>query len=112
MDALLFVVPTTRGVKLGESWTSVRSASRRKLGLSPWMKLKPLLPRIPPMSSGEIEAGQFGGSPPLPEESVTTITVATYLVANRNVSGDAITTLTRTLFQERQAVSGRFLSQT
>ena len=58
------------------------------------------------MSSGEIEAGQFGGSPALPEESVTTITVATYLVANRNVSADAITALTRTLFQERQAVSG------
>ena len=58
------------------------------------------------MSSGEIEAGQFGGSPSLPEESVTTITVATYLVANRNVSADAITALTRTLFQERQAVSG------
>ena len=37
---------------------------------------------------------------------MTTITVATYLVANRNVSADAITALTRTLFQERQAVSG------
>ena len=31
VDALLFVVPTTRGVKLGESWAAVRSASRRKL---------------------------------------------------------------------------------
>jgi uncharacterized protein len=106
VDALLFVVPTTRGVKLGESWASVRSASRRKLAFVSLDEAEALAAANPAYESGEIEAGQFGGSPPLPEESVTTITVATYLVANRNVSADAITVLTRTLFQERQAVSG------
>jgi uncharacterized protein len=106
VDALLFVVPTTRGVKLGESWASVRSASRRKLAFVSLDEAEALAAANPAYESGEIEAGQFGGSPALPEESVTTITVATYLVANRNVSADAITTLTRTLFQERQAVSG------
>jgi TRAP transporter TAXI family solute receptor len=106
VDALLFVVPTTRGVKLGESWASVRSASRRKLAFVSLDEAEALAAGNPAYESGEIEAGQFGGSPPLPEESVTTITVATYLVANRNVSADAITALTRTLFQERQAVAG------
>ena len=106
VDALLFVVPTTRGVKLGESWASVRSASRRKLAFVSLDEAEALAAANPAYESGEIEAGQFGGSPSLPEESVTTITVATYLVANRNVSADAITALTRTLFQERQAVSG------
>jgi uncharacterized protein len=106
VDALLFVVPTTRGVKLGESWAAVRSASRRKLAFVSLDEAEALVAANPAYESGEIEAGQFGGSPPLPEESVTTITVATYLVANRNVSADAITALTRTLFQERQAVSG------
>ena len=106
VDALLFVVPTTRGVKLGESWASVRSASRRKLAFVSLDEAEALAAANPAYESGEIEAGQFGGSPALPEESVTTITVATYLVANRNVSADAITALTRTLFQERQAVSG------
>src|SRR5215207_8320352 len=104
VDALLFVVPTTRGVKLGESWAAVRSASRRKLAFVSLDEAEALAAANPAYESGEIEAGQFGGSPALPEESVTTITVATYLVANRNVSADAITTLT--LFQERQAVSG------
>ncbi len=106
VDALLFVVPTTRGVKLGESWASVRSASRRKLAFVSLDEAEALAAANPAYESGEIEAGQFGGSPSLPEESVTTITVATYLVANRNVSADAITALTRTLFQERQAVAG------
>ena len=106
VDALLFVVPTTRGVKLGESWAAVRSASRRKLAFVSLDEAEALAAANPAYESGEIEAGQFGGSPALPEESVTTITVATYLVANRNVSADAITALTKTLFQERQAVSG------
>jgi TRAP transporter TAXI family solute receptor len=106
VDALLFVVPTTRGVKLGESWALVRSASRRKLAFVSLDEAEALAAANPAYESGEIEAGQFGGSPSLPEESVTTITVATYLVANRNVSADAITALTRTLFQERQAISG------
>jgi uncharacterized protein len=106
VDALLFVVPTTRGVKLGESWASVRSASRRKLAFVSLDEAEALAASNPAYEAGEIEAGQFGGSPSLPEESVTTIQVATYLVANRNVSADAITALARTLFQERQAVSG------
>jgi uncharacterized protein len=106
VDALLFVVPTTRGVKLGESWAAVRSASRRKLAFVSLDEAEALAASNPAYEAGEIETGQFGGSPPLPEESVTTIQVATYLVANRNVSADAITALTRALFQERQAVSG------
>ena len=106
VDALLFVVPTTRGVKLGESWASVRIASRRKLAFVSLDEAEALAASNPAYEAGEIEAGQFGGSPSLPEESVTTIQVATYLVANRNVSADAITALARTLFQERQAVSG------
>ena len=40
--------------------------------------------------------------PTLPAESVTTLLVATYLVANQGVSNDAIAKLTRTLFDERQ----------
>jgi hypothetical protein len=41
----------------------------------------------------------------LPEESVTTLQVATYLVADRNVPGDAISHLARRLFEERQKMS-------
>src|SRR3954453_2961131 len=106
VDALLLVVPTTHGVKLGESWASVRSASRRKLAFVALDEAEALAALNPAYEAGEIEAGQFGGSPTLPEESVTTITVATHLVANRRVPADSITALTRALFQERQAVSG------
>src|SRR3954454_6504215 len=106
VDALLFVVPTTHGAKLGESWASVRSASRRKLAFVALDEAEALASLNPAYETGEIEAGQFGGTPTLPEESVTTITVATYLVANRRVPADAITGLARAIFQERQGISG------
>ena len=41
----------------------------------------------------------------LPEESVTTLQVATYLVADRDVPSDVVSLLTRSLFEERQKVS-------
>src|SRR5436190_4678625 len=60
---------------------------------------------VPAYEAGEIAAGQFGGSPMLPEESVTTLQVATYLVADRNVPNDAITQLIRSLLEYRQKLS-------
>jgi uncharacterized protein len=105
VDALLFVIPTTRGDRLSESWSAVRRASRQKLTFVPLGEAEAIAASNPAYEAGEIIAGQFGGSPALPEESIETIQVATYLVAAGNVSADAITALTRELFQERRAVA-------
>src|SRR3954452_3846931 len=105
VDALLFVVPTTRGATVGESWAVVRRASRRALSFVAIDEAEAIAAAAPAYEAGEIAAGQFGGSPPLPEESVTTLQVATYLVADRRVSDDAITQLTRNLFDERQKLT-------
>jgi TRAP transporter TAXI family solute receptor len=105
VNALLFVVPTTRGANVGASWAAVREASRKKLSFVPIDDAEAIAAATPAYEAGEIAGGQFGGSPMLPEESVTTIMVATYLVADRNISNDAITALTRSLFEERQRIA-------
>jgi TRAP transporter TAXI family solute receptor len=105
VDALLFVVPTTRGAKVGDAWAGVRRASARKLSFVPLDESAGLAAANPAYDAGEIAAGQFGGSPALPDESVSTIMVGTYLVANRNVSASAITSLTREIFDQKQAMS-------
>jgi len=105
VDALLFVVPTTRSSRVGETWLAVTNASRRKLTFVPIEDAAAIAAMAPAYEAGEIAAGQFGGSPMLPEESVTTLQVATYLVADRNVPSDVVSLLTRSLFEERQKVS-------
>jgi TRAP transporter TAXI family solute receptor len=105
VDALLFVVPTTRSSRVGETWLAVTNASRRKLTFVPIEDAAAIAAMAPAYEAGEISAGQFGGSPMLPEESVTTLQVATYLVADRNVPADVVSLLTRSLFEERQKVS-------
>src|SRR5829696_5087676 len=105
VDAVLFLVPTSRSSKVGETWLAVTSGSRRKLAFIPVEDAAAIAAMTPAYEAGEVVAGQFGGSPMLPEESVTTLTVATYLVAARQVPNDVITQLTRSLFEERQKVS-------
>src|SRR5205085_4711061 len=59
----------------------------------------------PAYEAGEVPAGLFGGAPMLPAKSVTTLEVATYLVADRHVPNDVISDLARSLFEERQKMS-------
>jgi TRAP transporter TAXI family solute receptor len=102
VDALLFVVPTTRGPAVRENWAAVRRASHRNLSFLEIEQAEAIAAAEPAYEAGEIAAGQFGGSPALPDESITTLEVATYLVAARTISDDTITQLTRNLFDERQ----------
>ncbi|MHB2210757.1 TAXI family TRAP transporter solute-binding subunit [Methylobacterium sp. CM6257] len=102
VDALLFVVPTTRGPTVRENWAAVRRASHRNLSFLEIEQAEVIAAAEPAYEAGEIAAGQFGGSPALPDESITTLEVATYLVAARTISDDTITQLTRNLFDERQ----------
>jgi len=105
VDAVLFVVPTSRASRVAQTWLAVRDASRRKLAFVPIEDAAAIAAMVPAYEAGEIAAGQFGGSPMLPEESVTTLQVATYLVADRNVPNDAITQLIRSLLEYRQKLS-------
>ncbi|HEX2726331.1 MAG TPA: TAXI family TRAP transporter solute-binding subunit, partial [Beijerinckiaceae bacterium] len=105
VDALLFVPPVSRGATVAESWAAVRTVSRRKLAFTGLDDAETIAAAVPAYEAGEIPAGLFGGSPALPAEAVTTVQVATYLVADRSVANDTITRLTRALFEQRQRVA-------
>lgn len=105
VDALLFVPPVSRGATIGESWAAVRTVSRRKLAFVGLDDAETIAAAVPAYEAGEIPAGLFGGSPALPAEAVTTIQVTTYLVADRTVSNDNVTRLTRSLFEQRQRLA-------
>jgi uncharacterized protein len=62
-------------------------------------------PSFPSRTLQQLPRLRFGGSPLLPEESVTTLEVATYLVADRKVPNDVISQFVRALFDERQKLS-------
>ena len=81
-------MPTTRGATVGESWAAVRRASRRALSFVAIDEAEAIAAAAPAYKA-EIAAGQFGARP-LPEESVTALEVATYLVADRGVSDDYV----------------------
>jgi TRAP-type uncharacterized transport system substrate-binding protein len=61
--------------------------------------------RNPIYESAEILAGAFGGSPPQPEESLDTIGVSHFIVANRSLSEQTIGELARLLYSMRQTVA-------
>ncbi|WP_018262105.1 TAXI family TRAP transporter solute-binding subunit [Methylobacterium sp. WSM2598] len=105
VDALLFTVPATRGARMREKWAAVRRASRRELAFLEISEAEAIAAATPVYEATEIAAGQFGGSPTLPAESLTTLEVATFLVADREVSNDVITQLTRHLFDNRQKLT-------
>ena len=66
--------------------------------------------RNPVYESTEIKAGAFGGSPPRPEESIDTIGINHYIVANRKLSEGTVAEFTRLLFTNRTALAGDLLA--
>jgi TRAP-type uncharacterized transport system substrate-binding protein len=51
--------------------------------------------------SFDIPLGTLRGNPPVPDADLTTLRVASYLVANKNLDADTITTLTQALMNVR-----------
>jgi len=61
-----------------------------------------------PYDSGEIPAGTFNASPPRPNDTVTTITVGHYFMAQRSLSDTKVAAFARQLFGARQAILNEF----
>ncbi|MCI4680675.1 TAXI family TRAP transporter solute-binding subunit [Rhodoblastus acidophilus] len=104
-NALLFVAPTTRSAKVGESWAAVRRAVGKKLEFVAIDDNDAIVEAAPAYETEEIAAGLFGGRPPLPEEEVSTLRVPIMLVADRRISNRTIGALTRNLFENRQRIA-------
>ena len=102
IDALLFIVPTTRSGAISERWASVRKLTRKSMDFVSIDDAEAIEAAAPEFEAGEISSGAFGGSPPVPAENVTTLLVTTYLVADQSVRSDIATELTRFIFENRQ----------
>ena len=64
-----------------------------------------LAQRAPTYEASEIVAGTFGGSPPRPPESVSTIGFSHYIVASRSLSEQVVFEFARLLFGARQVLA-------
>lgn len=104
-DALLFVAPTARNSNVAETWAAVKRAAGKNLAFVPIDENDAVVAAAPAYETGEIPAGLFGGSPPLPEEEVSTLRVPTYLVADRGMADRTVGVLTRNLFENRQRLA-------
>jgi TRAP transporter TAXI family solute receptor len=55
-----------------------------------------------PYESYELPKGTIQGSPPVPDDDLTTLRVPFYLVANKNLDSDVIATLTQEVMESRR----------
>jgi TRAP-type uncharacterized transport system substrate-binding protein len=61
--------------------------------------------RNPAFSSVDIDAGTFGGNPPSPDDSLTSLSFAEYLVARRSIHETLVATLAKVLYSARQTLA-------
>jgi TRAP transporter TAXI family solute receptor len=62
----------------------------------------------PPFKSYELPKGTLRGSPPVPDDDLTTLRVPYFLVANKNLSDDVVTALTKAMMEARRELVGEF----
>jgi hypothetical protein len=60
--------------------------------------------RRPAFQKVEIDAGTFGGTPPQPAESLTTLAFPEYIVARKSLSEDKVATFAKLLYSSRQTL--------
>src|SRR5713226_550811 len=56
--------------------------------------------------SFDVPKGTLRGAPPVPDDDLTTLRASLYLVANKKLSSDLITTLTQTIMRVRRELMG------
>ena len=107
IQALLVVLP------LSEKYIAMlrdifpRNA-KASLGLVPIESAGAIEEVSPPFKSYELPKGTLRGSPPVPDDDLTTLRVPYFLVANKNLSDDAVTALTKAMMEARRELVGEF----
>ncbi len=61
--------------------------------------------RNPAFASLDIDAGTFGGKPPSPDDTLTTLSFPDYLVAHKSVSSSAVGALAKIIYSARQSLA-------
>ena len=61
--------------------------------------------RVPPYESMDIPAGTFGGMPPQPDDSLTTLSYPIYIVARKTFNDDKVAAFSKALYLSRQSIA-------
>jgi TRAP transporter TAXI family solute receptor len=105
--ALLVVAPISE--KYVSLIRSVFSANaKRKPKLVPIESAEAIANAAQAYESYDLPKGSLRGSPPWPEDDLTTLRVPVYLVANKNVDADQVTDLTRAIMDARRDLRDQY----
>ena len=107
ISALLVVAP------LSERYlTLIRNLfqmnSKRKPTLIAIESAEAIATEMKAYESYDVPKGTLRGSPPIPDDDLTTLRVPVYLVANSKLDDDVVTSLTKALIQARRDLLGEF----
>ncbi|MDR3420320.1 MAG: TAXI family TRAP transporter solute-binding subunit [Xanthobacteraceae bacterium] len=103
IDAI-FVAGSATGQAISDA---VAAASRNGQAPSfiPIDQAEGIAKRIPAFDSADIDAGTFGGNPPMPDDTLTTLSFPEYLVARKSFSHEAVGTLAKLIYSSRLALA-------
>jgi TRAP transporter TAXI family solute receptor len=104
IDAVL-AIGTLSGRSVAETVSAVVQAGGGPPVFVPIMEAEAIAQRSPLFESFEIVRGAFGGTPPRPAESVTTLGVSQRLVAQAKLDDNTVAEVTRLLFAMRPSLS-------
>src|SRR5262245_7859952 len=62
----------------------------------------------PPYKSYELPKGTLRGSPPVPDDDLTTLRVPFYLVANKSLSDEVVTALAKSMMEARRDLAAEY----
>lgn len=105
--ALLVVAPISE--KYVSLIRNIFSANaKRKPGLVPIDSAEAIANAAPAYESYDLPKGSLRGSPPFPEDDLTTLRIPIYLVANKKVDADQVTDLTRAIMDARRDLRDQY----
>jgi TRAP-type uncharacterized transport system substrate-binding protein len=104
VDAIVTVGPPSSKF-IAEAIAEAARSARGGLQFIDLKEADAIAKRAPALASVEIDAGTFGGRPPRPAESVTTIGYSNRLVSHPKKDNDAVAELTRQMMTIRQSLN-------
>ena len=107
VHALLFVMPVAdrylailRGIFPG--------SGKQKMGIIPIKSAAAISAIAKDYESYSLPKGTVKGSPPIPDDDLTTLRVPFYLVANKTMSNDVAETITKAVMEARRDLIGEY----
>jgi TRAP-type uncharacterized transport system substrate-binding protein len=107
VNAVLFVVPPT-GKYLSIVRTAVPGNGKTKPTLVAIENAGAIAEVAGAYESYDLPKGTLWGSPPVPDDDLTTLRVPFYLVANKKLTDDVVADLTRAIMNARRELIGEF----